>query len=450
MVRITWLRAEERLEHELRQLSEEGVAAEVLDDFARAWADDLAAAAGDPDEVRRRALAALDRAAGLSAQRPSDVLPATVAEALAAEDAAATFDDATLGDRLLGAWSGRMAGCLLGKPVEKVPREGIRAILQSIDEWPLRRYFTAEGVPADVAERWPWNRASRPTSLREHIVEMPEDDDLNYTMLALHVLETYGDAFTTDDVATVWLQTMPPLTVFTAERVVFENLLASVEPPRTARVHNPYREWIGAQIRGDLWGYVRPGAPAAAAELAWRDARLSHVENGVYAELFAAALVSLAFVEAEPARLVRRAAALLPDDARLTRAVVWAVAVAEHEDEWEDVLDALHERFGRYHWVHAVNNAALVAAALVHGGGGFEASATRVVMGGWDTDSNGATVGSVAGAMHGRAGVPDAWIAPTGGVLRTSLKGFDHARVEDLARRTLALVPARFRASSPS
>jgi ADP-ribosylglycohydrolase len=435
MVRITWLRPEERIVHELRQLREEGVDTDAL---AAAWA---AAEAGDPAALRSRALELLDEAAGLTTQRPMERPPAEVARAAAGAGEPPRYPRAWLAERLLGAWTGRIAGCLLGKPVEKVPREGIREILRSVDEWPLRRYFTARGVPPEVSERWPWNRASRPTSLRENIAGMPEDDDVNYTMLALHLLETHGDGFTTDDVATAWLQMLPPLTTFTAERVAIENLLAFVEPPATAIVRNPYREWIGAQIRTDLYGYVRPGDPAAAAELAWRDARLSHVENGVYGAMWAAAAVAAAFVEEDPARVVRRGLDAIPAGSRLAEAVAWAAETAAGEDDWEAVLDALHARLGHYHWVHAVNNAALVAAALVHGRGDYDRSVAAVVMGGWDTDSNGATVGSIVGAMLGRAGIDDAWVAPLRNAVRSSLKGFDRSRIDDLARRTLACVP---------
>jgi ADP-ribosylglycohydrolase len=438
VVRITWLAPEERLEHELRQLREEGADAGPI---GQAWQAARGELEGDGAGLRRRALELLDAAATTSRQRPSTALPRELTEALSTRSERLTFTGAELRERLQGAWTGRLAGCLLGKPVEKVPREGIRDLLVSAGEWPLRRYFSAEGVPAEVSERWPWNRASRATSLREHITVMPEDDDINYTMVALLVLETSGADFATDDVATAWLQTMPPLTVFTAERVTMQNLLAHIDPPESARYRNPYREWIGAQIRADMWGYVRPGDGASAAELAWRDARLSHVENGVYAELLTAAMVAFAFVEPDPLRLVRRSLELVPADSRLAGAVDWAAGLAAAGGDWEHVLDALHERLGGYHWVHAVNNAALVAAALVHGRGEFEASVTRVVMGGWDTDSNGATVGSITGVLGGRAGVPDAWTAPLRGHVRTSLKGFDGISIDELVRRTIACVP---------
>ena len=39
----------------------------------------------------------------------------------------------------------------------------------------------------------PWNRASRTTSLAENIAGMPEDDDLNFALLALLLVERHGD-----------------------------------------------------------------------------------------------------------------------------------------------------------------------------------------------------------------------------------------------------------------
>ena len=61
----------------------------------------------------------------------------------------------------------------------------------------------------------------------------------------------------------------------------------------------------------------------------------------------------------------------------------------------------LEAEFAGMHWVHALNNTALVAYALEAGGGDFDRSICLTVMGGWDTDSNGATVGAVAGALGG-------------------------------------------------
>jgi ADP-ribosylglycohydrolase len=55
-------------------------------------------------------------------------------------------------------------------------------------------------------------------------------------------------------------------------------------------------------------------------------------------------------------------------------------------------------------------------------------------MGGWDTDSVGATVGAVLGAVFG---VPPEWSVPLDNRLATSLPGMDQVAFDELAARTL-------------
>ncbi|WP_162795282.1 ADP-ribosylglycohydrolase family protein, partial [Nonomuraea lactucae] len=341
-------------------------------------------------------------------------------------------------ERVLGAWQGRAAGCVLGKPVEKIPRPGIREIAEATGNWPVRRWFTAEGLPRDVAERWPWNGRGAANSLAENIDGVPEDDDLNYPLIALTVLERHGRGFTTDDVARLWLDELPAGRTFTAERVAYRNLLSGIEPPRTAAHRNPFREWIGAMIRADVYGWANPGDPAAAAAHAWRDARLTHTANGVYGAMFAAAMCAQSLVAASAEEVVAAGLSVVPPGSRLHEAVRGAAEDASVERDFERVADRLHERHGHLHWVHAVNNAALVAAALIHGAGDFTATIAGAVAGGWDTDSAGATAGSIAGALNG--GVPARWTMRN--TLASSLTGFDGIGLDELARRTQEMMKA--------
>lgn len=505
-LRLTWVQPEDLVGHELRQAAEDGRDPRAVAAVAARWeaaggtaAPPAAGASPAPAPPGLRELAGrlldelaelaelagpADPGCGFGEHEPTD-LPTILAAcpdwpasdggtALPGGRASGTGRSAAgspaprrtrpgpgtgYADALHAAWLGRAAGCLLGKPVEKLPLAGIRALAAATGNWPLRTWFTAEGLPDELARAHPWNRRSAPTSLAENIDGMPEDDDLNYPLLNLVLLRRYGRGFRTQDVAALWLDELPAGRTFTAERVAYRNLLCGVEPPDTARLRNPFREWIGAAIRADVHGWTNPGNPGAAAAQAYRDAALTHTANGIYAAMFVAATVAAAAGGRDDGRgpgdgggrgrgrgrgrgiTVHRALAagltVVPPESRLARGVRLGIAAARAEPSFDAVVDRLHRELGHYHWVHAVPNAALLAAALTHADGDFSGSICRAVSGGWDTDSNGATAGSVAGLLAGHPDrIPGRWTAPLRNRLASSVAGFDGIGFDVLAHLT--------------
>lgn len=448
MSALTWVQPPDLLAHELVASSQE--AKEVGDIRAR-WEGAGGQTGASADGLHQEGDAALRELAvelldELERRPPSAQLTSVEPEELTRIEATwpgspgTTELGATLEDRVHGAWIGRAAGCLLGKPVEKIPRQGIREILSSQGRWPLESWFTAVGLPDEIAERWPWNRRSAPTSLAENIDGMPEDDDVNFAMLALDVLERHGHGLTTEDVAGAWLAGLPAGRVFTAERVAYRNLLLGHVAPRTAVHHNPYREWIGAQIRADVYGWVCPGDPAAAARLAWQDARLSHVRSGVYGAMFVAALCSQAVVSDDVDDVLEVALSVVPPGSRYAEAVRHGVRLGSSPRATEDCVDDLYRDYGQLHWVHVLNNTALLTFALTRSEGDFAEGVCTAVMGGWDTDSVAATVGSVCGALAGARRLPPTWVEPMRNRVRSSLPGFDGVGFDELAARTVRMV----------
>ncbi|MFE4265019.1 ADP-ribosylglycohydrolase family protein [Streptomyces sp. NPDC056883] len=350
--------------------------------------------------------------------------------------------DPALRRRLEAAWLGRAVGCVLGKPVEKLPLHGIRALARAAGNWPLADWFTERGVPPEVLAAHPWNRRSAPTSLAENIDGTPEDDDLNYPLLGLLLLQRHGKGFTTADVGRLWLDELPAGRTFTAERVAYRNLLQGLEPPATATHHNPFREWIGALIRADVHGWTNPGDPAAAAAQAHRDAALTHTGNGAHAAAFvAAATAAAATGRADVHTALRAGLAVVPPRSRLAEAIRFGIRTAVDaratDTGFDTVVDLLHARYGHYHWVHAVPNSAVIAAALTHADGDFTHSVCRAVSGGWDTDSNGATAGALAGLVAGSPeAIPHRWTAPLKNRLATTVPGFDGIGFDTLAHLT--------------
>lgn len=345
-----------------------------------------------------------------------------------------------LADRLLGAWLGRCAGCQLGKPVEGWPRQQIQDYLELAGEWPLDNYFPAlDPMPEGFELHRSWRDA-----VRGRIRFMARDDDIDYTILGTYILETYGLDFATGDVGETWLYRLPYWQVYTAERAAYRNLVNSLPLTQVPIHRNPYREWIGAQIRADGFGYAGVGLPERAAEFAYRDAALSHVKNGIYGEMWVAAMLAAAFAAEDTRRadlvnVIEIGLSEIPKNSRLAEAVRQTMTWCDEYPHWEDTWEEVNATFGHYHRVHTINNAALVVMGLLYGEGNLERTITVAVMGGWDTDCNGATAGSVVGAMTGARALPGKWVAPLDDRIRSYVIGYDNSRISDLARRSLAL-----------
>jgi ADP-ribosylglycohydrolase len=268
---------------------------------------------------------------------------------------------------------------------------------------------------------------------------MARDDDMDYTILGLSYLERFGLGFTSQDVANAWLGGVPYYLVYTAEREAYRNLVNGLRPPQSATYRNPYREWIGAQIRADAFGYVAPGWPEQGAEFAYRDASVSHVKNGTYGEMWVAAMLAVALVSDDLDEVLAAGLAEIPAHCRLAEAVHDTAAARRKHATWQAAWDDLMGRYGHYHGVHTINNAVIVLLGLLYGELDLGRTVSIAVMGGFDTDCNGATAGSIVGAMLGMRRLPQRWVAPLHDRLTSIVAGYHDNRISDLAQRTLAV-----------
>ncbi|MDF3298685.1 ADP-ribosylglycohydrolase family protein [Streptomyces tropicalis] len=347
-----------------------------------------------------------------------------------------------LADRVHGGWLGRIAGNMLGKPVEQGEvwtRDRIDRYLRRAAALPLTDYLPEPATDDDARALRPEWRAC----VRGRVHGSCRDDDIDYSILGLDLLETHGFGFGTEQVGDLWLRRLPYLQTFTAERAAYRNLAAGLRPPVTATYGNPYQEWIGALIRADVHGWTSPGDPRRAAALARRDAVLSHTGNGVHGAMWAAALIAAAFTAPTVRDAIDTALAVVPAGCRLARTVRRTASLHEAGLSWEETLATLAEETAGLGWIHVVPNAAVLTAGLLHGDGDFTRTLALTVRGGLDTDSNGATAGSVAGVMTGARAIPPQWRDPLEDTVRSAVFGFDGVRISELASRTLRLATAR-------
>jgi len=345
-----------------------------------------------------------------------------------------------LNEKVYGAWLGRIAGCLLGKPVEGYHIERLYKLLKATDNYPLKKYI-AYDVPENLKnEIQMWEKAAWIDLIDG---KAPVDDDTNYTVLGLKIIENYGKNFTPADVAEAWLSWVPLLATCTAERVAYKNLAQGLQPPASATYKNPFREWIGAQIRADFFGYVNPGNPELAADMAWRDASISHVKNGIYGEMFVAAMLAAAAVSDDIMTVLQAGLGEIPNNCRLTEKVNLMISWFESGVSQADAMRKIHEIYNEkegHDWCHTISNAMIVVFGLLYGNKDFGHSICISVEAGFDTDCNGATVGSIIGMMIGAKNIPSYWTQPFNNLLLTTVEGYNLADISMLTEKTLELI----------
>ena len=315
-----------------------------------------------------------------------------------------TFDrDAYLG-KVEGALLGRFAGCTLGAPVEFWTIERMESLArENGDPFPPVDYWRRVEDPL----RKRYGKSLRQSYARDKMNGVPVDDDLVYTLLGLLVVEDHGPDFTLDQLGRAWVKYLPR--ACTAEALALANLKKGVAAARTGEKDNPYCEWIGADIRSDPWGYMAPGRPERAADMAYRDAYLTHRRQGIYGEMFFAAAISAAFAVSHPVEALEIGLTEIPRQCATAKAVRWALKVAPKIRDYKQAREAVENRFKGMHRVHTINNACLTIWGLTIGGTDLTKVIGETVAMGMDNDCTAATAGSIVGAIVGKSGIPKKW-----------------------------------------
>ena len=343
-------------------------------------------------------------------------------------------------EKLHGAVVGRVCGCLLGKPIEGIRTRELHPLLKLTGNYPMHRYILDSDITDEIAGKFGFRLKGR--CYPDTLSSAPVDDDTNYTVLASLLIDIYGEDFTPSDVSALWIAKQSRNAYCTAERVAFRNFVAGYNPPESAVYKNPYREWIGAQIRGDYFGYINPGDPERAADMAWRDASISHVKNGIYGEMYIAAMIAAAAVEDDIKEIIKAGLGQIPERSRLTEAVGEVVSKFEAGESQEDVFAYIHEKWDEnsgHGWCHTISNAMIVTASLLYGGGDYSKSICMAVQTGFDTDCNGATVGSILGMRNGFGAIPEVWYERLNDTLDTSIFGVSKVKLSEFARKAQAV-----------
>jgi ADP-ribosylglycohydrolase len=292
--------------------------------------------------------------------------------------AVVTINRNELKNRIYGCWLGKNIGGTLGGPYE-----GRREILN------VTGFVTPQGEP------------------------LP-NDDLDLQLIWLKAVQERGPLGVTSAVlGEYWLNYIPP--PWNEYGISKCNQRAGLPPPLSGMYDNPWKDSNGAWIRSEIWACLTPGAPDAAIRLAYADASVDHGgAEGMFAELFTAAVQSAAFVVHDRSALIKIGLSKIPAGCRVARSI--GIAMHSHSEglSWQEARTKIVEDSQDLGWFMAPANVAFVIVGWLYGEGDFMKSLLIATNCGDDTDCTAATLGATLGILLGRDGLPQEWVQHLG------------------------------------
>ena len=333
-------------------------------------------------------------------------------------------------NKVMGCWWGKIAGGTLGAPFECY-----RGVLD-LD-------FYTQKDPSGIP-----------------------NDDLDVQIMALRAVEKYGNKINSHILGEFWLNYVSAsMSEYGAGK---NNLRYGIAPPLSGNYNNLNRNSCGAYIRSELWACLCAAHPELAVEYAMEDAMVDHAGEGVYGEIFCAALESAAFVENDIHRLISIAQEFIPADCGIAKGVNKVLQCYKEGKDWKtcrkEILKTVPGSFGciegylsgcepetdlpqAENGYDAPSNVAIGVLGLVYGEKDF--AKTLCITAGCceDADCTTGLVGAVLGILLGYDKLPEKWIKPLGEkistwCLRVDLDLLIPQSVSELCERVLRLTPS--------
>ncbi|MEA3403447.1 MAG: ADP-ribosylglycohydrolase family protein [Armatimonadota bacterium] len=277
------------------------------------------------------------------------------------------------------------------------------------------------------------------------------NDDLDIQLVWLRALQELGPELTTHDLGRYWLKYV----IYPWDEYGYGsfNLRKGLVPPVSGAYNNWYVDCEGSPIRSEIWAMVAPAAPEVAARYAYADAIIDHAGGeGVWGEMYLAALESAAFVVSDPHELIEIGLSLIPPDCRTALAVKDVLQWHREGVEWTRCRELLLEKHGHYNPQDSPQNQGIVTLGWLYGEGDFGDAILKAVNCGEDTDCTGATLGSIMGIVHGADAIPPRWKDPVseGIAVGWGIVGLDYPTgLDELTRQTLEMTETVLAAKAP-
>ena len=296
------------------------------------------------------------------------------------------------------------------------------------------------------------------------------NDDLDLQLLWLNAAETYGKNLTARELGEYWISYVSA--DWSEYGAGQNNLRFGLLPPIAGWYNNHNKDSCGCFIRSELWACLAPGHPEIAVKYAREDAICDHAHEGMYAEIFCAALQSAAFVESDREKLMAAALSYIPGDCAIARVAATVKECYESGIDWKQARKIILQRFpGSFGLLQdyspfgvktdlseedvpagklgydAPSNIGIMLLGWYYGEGDFSKSICIAAGCCEDGDCSAGTLGAVLGILHGCACIDEKWLAPIGDEIKSI--SIDQTKacldipktVTELTRRVVNLMP---------
>ncbi len=298
-------------------------------------------------------------------------------------------------EKVMGCWLGKTVGGTLGQPYEGVLG-------------PLELDFY-DPVPVDIIP----------------------NDDLDLQVLWACVLNKMEEPVVDRQIiGKAWLEHVDfPWDEY---GIAIRNMRNGIMPSFSGSHDNYFVNGLGAAIRSELWACLAPGNPELAAAYAYEDACTDHDGDGIYAEMFLAAMESQAFVSASIEECINAGLKVIPENSRLRNALEDTLKWCGKPSDWLDVREKILDKYESDNFTDVVMNMPFILVALIFAEDDFSESICISVNCGRDADCTTATVGAFMGILNPDS-IETKWLKPIGRklVINPEISGITHPETLD-------------------
>ena len=289
----------------------------------------------------------------------------------------------TLKDKIAGGWAGKMIGVTYGAPTE----------------------FRAEGRTYEDSIKW------KPSDIKGSLWQ----DDIYVQLTFLMSMDKYGIDAPAKKYQEMFAKAGYPL--WHANMQARKNYYDSIFAPLSGSPqYNIHADDIDFQIEADYIGFMCPGMPQTAAEMADKTGHIMNYGDGVYGGIFVAALYCEAFFESDIQKIIEKALSSIPQESdyhKIIQDVIllygnypsdWRAAWKELENKWGDVdICGAGSTFN----IDAKLNGAYIVMGLLYGSGDPVKTLGITTRCGQDSDCNPSNAMAVLGVINGFNALPE-------------------------------------------